>query len=142
MHALTMTGELSDVFNDRAEGVSYLAELMQRVTAGQTLRIFAGRSGFLDPDDAKNRTLEIASANWYATAALIARHHQDALLVDVGTTTTDLIPIKDGAVVARGATDAADLEPGELLNARCARRSAAVATAPPSKGLGQRLAAL
>ena len=115
LHALTMTGELSDVFNDRAEGVSYLVELMQRVTAGQTLRVYAGSFGFLDPDDAKNRTLEVASANWHATAALIARHHQDALLVDVGTTTTDLIPIKAGAVAARGATDAERLTESELL---------------------------
>ena len=48
LHAVTMTGELSDVFNDRAEGVAYLVELMQRVTAGQTLRVYAGSSGFLD----------------------------------------------------------------------------------------------
>ena len=38
LHAVTMTGELSDVFNDRAEGVAYLVELMQRVAADQTLR--------------------------------------------------------------------------------------------------------
>ena len=101
LHAVTMTGELSDVFDDRTEGVAYLVELMQRVAAGQTLRVYAGNAGFLDPDDAKSRTLEVASANWHATAALIARRHNDALLVDMGTTTTDLIPIKDGAVAAR-----------------------------------------
>ena len=42
LHAVTMTGELSDVFNDRAEGVTYLVELMQRITAGQRLRVYAG----------------------------------------------------------------------------------------------------
>ena len=115
LHAVTMTGELSDVFNDRAEGVAYLVELMQRVAAGQTLRVYAGSSGFLKPEDAKSRTLEVASANWHATAALVARRHADALLVDVGTTTTDLIPIKAGAVAARGATDAERLTEGELL---------------------------
>ena len=30
LHAVTMTGELSDVFSDRAEGVAYLVALMQR----------------------------------------------------------------------------------------------------------------
>ena len=73
LHAVTMTGELSDVFGDRAEGVDYLVALMQRVAAGQTLRVYAGSSGFLDPEDAKSRTLEVASANWHATAALIAQ---------------------------------------------------------------------
>ena len=142
LHAVTMTGELSDVFSDRAEGVAYLVELMQRVTAGQTLRVYAGSSGFLDPDDAKNRTLEVASANWHATAALTARRHKDALLVDVGTTTTDLIPIKAGAVVVRGATDAERLTEGELLYTGVVRTPVmAVAHSAPFKGRVQRIAA-
>jgi (4-(4-[2-(gamma-L-glutamylamino)ethyl]phenoxymethyl)furan-2-yl)methanamine synthase len=142
LHAVTMTGELSDVFNDRAEGVSYLVALMQRATAGQTLRIYAGSSGFLDPEDARRRTLEVASANWHATAALIARHHQNALLVDVGTTTTDLIPIKAGAVAARGSTDAERLTEGELLYTGVVRTQVmAVAHSAPFKGRVQRIAA-
>jgi len=142
LHAVTMTGELSDVFSDRAEGVAYLVELMQRVTAGQTLRVYAGSYGFLEPDDAKKRTLEVASANWHATAALTARRHKDALLVDVGTTTTDLIPIKDGTVVARGTTDAERLTEGELLYTGVVRTPAmAVAHSAPFKGRVQRLAA-
>ena len=142
LHAVTMTGELSDVFNDRADGVAYLVELMQRVTAGQTLRVYAGSFGFLDPDDAKNRTLEVASANWHATAALTARRHKDALLVDVGTTTTDLIPIKDGTVAARGATDAERLTEGELLYTGVVRTPVmAVAHSAAFKGRVQRIAA-
>ena len=142
LHAVTMTGELSDVFGDRAEGVAYLVALMQRVAAGQTLRVYAGSSGFLDPEDAKSRTLEVASANWHATAALIARRYADALLVDVGTTTTDLIPIKDGAVAARGATDAERLTEGELLYTGVVRTPVmAVAHSAPFKGRVQRIAA-
>src|SRR3990172_10474229 len=45
LHAVTMTGELSDVFSDRAEGVAYLVALMQRVTAGQGLRVYSGKAG-------------------------------------------------------------------------------------------------
>jgi probable H4MPT-linked C1 transfer pathway protein len=142
VHAVTMTGELSDVFNDRAEGVAYLVALMQRATAGQTLRIYAGSSGFLDPEDARRRTLEVASANWHATAALTARHQADALLVDVGTTTTDLIPIKAGAVAARGATDAERLTEGQLLYTGVVRTPVmAVAHSAPFKGRVQRIAA-
>ncbi|HSA66110.1 MAG TPA: hydantoinase/oxoprolinase family protein, partial [Methyloceanibacter sp.] len=114
-HAVTMTGELSDVFRNRAEGVVYLVDLMVRTVAAQQLLIYAGEAGFLDSEEAKHRTLEVASANWHATAALIARHHSEALLVDAGTTTTDLIPIKAGKVSARGATDAERLTESELL---------------------------
>ena len=142
VHAVTMTGELSDVFGDRAEGVDYLVALMQRVAAGQTLRVYAGSSGFLDPEVAKGRTLEVASANWHATAALIAQTLGDALLVDVGTTTTDLIPIKDGAVAARGATDAERLTEGELLYTGVVRTPVmAIARSAPFKGRVHRIAA-
>jgi probable H4MPT-linked C1 transfer pathway protein len=142
LHAVTMTGELSDVFNDRAEGVAYLVGLMQRIAAGQTVRVYAGRVGFLDPDDAKHRTLEVASANWHATAALVARRYTDALLVDVGTTTTDLIPVKDGAVAACGATDAERLTESELLYTGVVRTPVmAVAHSAPFNGRVQRIAA-
>ena len=142
LHAVTMTGELSDVFSDRAEGVAYLVNLMQRVAAHQPLRIYAGRSGFLRPEDAKHRALEVASANWHSTAAFVARHRPDALLVDVGTTTTDLIPIKGGAVTTRGATDADRLTEGELLYTGVVRTPVmAVAHSASFKGRVQRLAA-
>jgi (4-(4-[2-(gamma-L-glutamylamino)ethyl]phenoxymethyl)furan-2-yl)methanamine synthase len=142
VHSVTMTGELSDVFRDRAEGVAYLVDLMERVTAGQVLRVYAGNSGFLPPEEAQRRTLDVASANWHATAALIARRYHDALLVDVGTTTTDLVPIKDGAVAARGATDAERLTEGELLYTGVVRTPVmAVAHSAPFKGRVQRIAA-
>jgi probable H4MPT-linked C1 transfer pathway protein len=142
LHAVTMTGELSDVFNDRAEGVAYLVALMRRVAADQTLLIYSGRSSFIEPDDAKGRTIEVASANWHATAALIARHHADALLADVGTTTTDLIPIRAGAVAARGATDAERLTESELLYTGVVRTPVmAVARTAPFSGRMQGIAA-
>jgi len=142
LHAVTMTGELSDVFSDRAKGVVYLVDLMLRVTGGQPLLIYAGSAGFLAPEEAKRRTLEVASANWHATAAFIAWHHADGLLVDVGTTTTDLIPIKGGAVATRGATDAERLTDGELLYTGVIRTPVmAVAHSAPFHGRIQRIAA-
>jgi probable H4MPT-linked C1 transfer pathway protein len=142
LHAVTMTGELSDVFNDRAEGVAYLVDLMGRAAAGQTLLVYAGSAGFVGPGEAKHRAMDVASANWHATAALVARHHADALLVDAGTTTTDLIPIKAGKVAARGATDSGRLTEGELLYTGVVRTPVmAVAHSAPFKGRVQRIAA-
>jgi probable H4MPT-linked C1 transfer pathway protein len=141
-HAVTMTGELSDVFSDRAEGVAYLVDLMVRTVGAQTLLIYAGEDGFLAPEEAKRRSLEVASANWHATATLVARHHADALIVDAGTTTTDLIPIKAGKLAARGATDAERLTEGELLYTGVVRTPVmAVAHFAPFKGRVQRIAA-
>ena len=57
----------------------------------------------------------VAAANWAATARAVAMHHPDALLVDIGTTTTDLVPIVGGTVVAAGHTDPERLMFAELL---------------------------
>ncbi|MGV1015121.1 MAG: hydantoinase/oxoprolinase family protein, partial [Methyloceanibacter sp.] len=94
-HAVTMTGELSDVFADRAEGVAYLVQLMRRTTGEQTA-FYGGKAGFLDADRAIESWRDVASANWHASATLAAAHDPAGLLVDVGTTTTDLIPFKHG----------------------------------------------
>lgn len=141
-HAVTMTGELSDVFGDRAEGVAYLVDLMVKTVGAQPLSIYAGEAGFLAPRAAKHHAIEVASANWHATASLVARRHADGLLVDVGTTTTDLIPIEAGKVAARGATDAERLTEGELLYTGVVRTPVmAVAHSAPFKGRVQKIAA-
>src|SRR6476469_81384 len=43
-HAVTMTGELSDVCADRAEGVAYLVDMMRRAADGDA-RFYGGRAG-------------------------------------------------------------------------------------------------
>jgi len=114
-HAVTMTGELSDVFESRTEGVGYLIALMERVAGETPLLIWAGAEGLLRPEEAKAKHRAVASANWLATAALVAKRESDGLMVDIGTTTTDLIPFRDRALRMRGMIDAARLTEGELI---------------------------
>lgn len=113
-HAATMTGELVDLFASRAEGVAALAA---RAAAhlGADVAIYGGRAGWLSPAVAAAHAEDIASANWHATASLVAAHVPDALLIDMGSTTTDIIPIRGGRVAARGYTDAERLATGELV---------------------------
>ena len=113
-HAVTMTGELTDCFADRTEGVAQLSAWAETHLRG-SVRLYGGRAGFLTPDVAEAATPDIASANWHATAALVGRHVGTALLVDIGSTTADLIPIVGGAPAARGYSDAERLETGELV---------------------------
>ena len=63
--------------------------------------------------DARSR--DIASANWRASAEAAALACADALFIDIGSTTTDLIPIVAGAVAAVGEDDAGRLAAGELV---------------------------
>src|SRR5215468_5667407 len=115
LHAVTMTGELADTFSSRAEGVEKLSTLAVRELAPVEVALYAGRAGFIAPRDAPRHVEDIASANWFASAALAARVQRTALLVDIGSTTTDLVPVVDGAVASRGYTDAERLAAGELV---------------------------
>lgn len=114
-HAVTMTGELADTFASRAEGVVALGQVAAEELDGVPVLLYAGRAGLVRPEQAAAHAVDIASANWHATAALVARRCRDALFVDLGSTTTDLVPVAGGALAARGYTDAERLGCGELL---------------------------
>jgi len=112
-HAVTMTGEMVDLFPDREAGVVALVEHLG-AALGRGVSFFAG-SEWLAPAEAKHAWQRVASANWLATAQCVARQADEALLIDIGSTTTDVIPICEGRVVARGRTDATRLELNELV---------------------------
>jgi probable H4MPT-linked C1 transfer pathway protein len=140
-HAVTMTGELSDVFADRAGGVAYLVDMMRNATDGEPL-FYGARSGFVDCIRAIERAYDVASANWHASAALVAQTLPDALLIDAGTTTTDVVPLKDGAVAARGYSDGERLAESELVYTGVVRTPVmALTRSAPFKGRMQRIAA-
>ncbi len=114
-HAVTMTGELADIFATRAEGVAWIAAAMQSALAPAAVRIYGAGAGWLAPDAVAAHVEAVASANWHAAAALAARSMADALFADMGSTTTDLVPLRAGTVAARGHTDAERLAAGELV---------------------------
>lgn len=139
-HAVTMTGELSDVFPSRAVGVAYLVGLMRKATSEDTL-FYSLRDGLIGADAVRAHWQDVASANWHASAALAAKHG-DGLLIDVGTTTTDLIPLKDGRPTAIGLNDGERLTEGELIYGGVVRTPVmAVAQHAPFKGRMQGLTA-
>src|SRR3954469_2876498 len=113
-HAITMTAELADTFASRAEGVEGVAALAARALSGRVV-LYAGRAGFIPLDAASRHVSDIASANWHASAALVARRRTNALFIDIGSTTTDIVPVAEGKIAARGYTDAERLGAGELV---------------------------
>lgn len=114
-HAVTMTGELVDLFSSRREGVRTLISVMEEHLRPRTIHWYAGVHGFLNSDETVNAEHAVASSNWLAGATFVARCLPRALFVDIGSTTTDIIPIRDGVVVARGSNDNDRLRFGEML---------------------------
>ncbi len=112
--AVTMTGELSDLFETRAEGVHQLVATLQQ-TLDYPLSFWLGRAGFASGEDAIARPADVASMNFVASADVVARHLNAAVLIDFGSTTCDIIPIVDGRPCPSGLTDADRLDSGELV---------------------------
>ena len=113
--AFTMTGELSDIFPSRDEGVVALLSVIAKHFPEGEKRIYAGRSSFVGIEEAGRLAAEVASANWRATASLVAKLACEALFVDMGSTTSDILAVKDGAVATGGYSDAERLLTGELV---------------------------
>ena len=129
---LTMTGEMVDLFSSRQQGVDQLARFMaDRLAPLQPLQVFAGPGQWCDAADAASRWADIASANWLATAHAAAGVVGNGLLVDIGTTTTDLLVLRAGQVALTGRSDAQRLASGELVYQGVVRT--------PLCALGQRL---
>lgn len=133
-HRVTMTAELSDAFEDRICGVVSVAAIAAREMGGNAL-FYAGERGFVARQQIRDAAEAIASANWRVSAELVAQHCAEALFVDMGSTTTDLIPIRGRRVCAQGATDAERLVSGELCYAGFSRGAPqAYATRAPIDG--------
>jgi (4-(4-[2-(gamma-L-glutamylamino)ethyl]phenoxymethyl)furan-2-yl)methanamine synthase len=115
LFAFTMTGELSDIFPSREAGVATLLDRIAQHFPGSGKLIYAGRAGFVGIDEAARMAVDVASANWHATATLVAGNIGDALFVDMGSTTTDIIAVREGRVCNTGYTDAERLASGELV---------------------------
>lgn len=135
-HAVTMTGELVDFFENREQGVLALVQAMTQRCLQHTVRIFAGYDGFLD---AKAITPEsaprIASANWLASALWVAENLREAVFMDIGSTTTDIALIHGHRVETRGYTDYERMRYDELIYSGIVRTPAmALADRAPFEG--------
>jgi hypothetical protein len=133
--AVTMTAELSDVFVTKREGVVSVVDTLLAAfprCASYALDL-SGRFAALA--EARTRPLDFAAANWLATALFVARSYPDCLLIDVGSTTADIIPILDGQVACQDRTDMGRLMSGELVYTGAVRTHlAAIVHAVPVRG--------
>ena len=114
-HGISMTAELSQAFRTKREGVGFVLDAMVSVFPSDSLHVYTVPGEFVSPEAARTRSLDVAASNWSATARWVARRISTCILIDVGSTTTDLIPILEGEVQAEGKTDPDRLLSGELV---------------------------
>jgi probable H4MPT-linked C1 transfer pathway protein len=117
--AVTMTAELCDCYPTKAVGVNAVLDAVLDAFLSRPIAVWGVDGRFHEIDAIRQQPALAAAANWLALATLVARLVPDGagLLIDIGTTTTDLIPLDRGWAAARGRTDTERLQNGELVYA-------------------------
>ena len=113
--AVTMTAELSDAFRSKREGVLFVLDAFGEAFPGSRVSVLDYRGELVALGEARGRPLDFAATNWVASALFAASRVDACILVDVGSTTTDIVPIREGRLVCEGHTDLARLSAGELV---------------------------
>ena len=140
--AVTMTAELADCFATKRDGVGFVLDAFESSFPDVEIGVFGVDGRFRSVQRARDMPYDVAAANWMASATLVSRMFPDALFIDVGSTTTDVIPIVGGRVVSTGTTDPARLSTGELIYTGALRTPVcAVVSSVPLSAQGCRVAA-
>jgi (4-(4-[2-(gamma-L-glutamylamino)ethyl]phenoxymethyl)furan-2-yl)methanamine synthase len=115
--AVTMTGELCDCFATKREGVAAILDAVLLAGVKVPVRVWLNDGRLVDVPTALDQPLLAAAANWLSLATFAGRFSPrgPALVLDVGSTTTDIIPLLDGRPIPEGRSDPERLHCGELV---------------------------
>jgi (4-(4-[2-(gamma-L-glutamylamino)ethyl]phenoxymethyl)furan-2-yl)methanamine synthase len=115
--AATMTGELADCFATKDDGVRHILQALLIAAGKRPVSIYRIDGKLVAPEDALREPPLVAAANWHALAQFSARFTdgRNSLLIDIGSTTTDIIPIVAGRPQTAGLSDTERLLSGELV---------------------------
>ncbi|MBN1245459.1 H4MPT-linked C1 transfer pathway protein [Candidatus Bathyarchaeota archaeon] len=132
---LTMTAELSDAYQTKREGVNHILTCAAEAFADLPVFVLDVDATLRSINDAKTEPFMVAAANWAATGWMVAQQIQTCVIVDVGSTSTSIIPVVDGRVSAVGKTDLEKLMVGELVYTGSLRTNiAAIVSSVPFRG--------
>lgn len=135
--AVTMTAELADCFETKAEGVDFILRSVEEAAASTPVFVWQTGAEFVRPGVAREIPLLVAAANWHALATWSGRAvpGATAVMIDVGSTTTDVVPLHRGVPIPHGMTDCERLRSGELVYSGVRRTPlCAIAHSVPFRG--------
>jgi probable H4MPT-linked C1 transfer pathway protein len=113
--AITMTGELADIFADRQSGVADILNCVTSHIEPKNIKVYGGQAGWLSFEQATQQWQMVASRNWQASASIAAAHQLDGIFIDIGSTTCDIIPLINGEASSLGFSDLERQTTRELL---------------------------
>lgn len=124
---VTITAELSDGFKSKKEGINYIIDIVNDLFNEKIVK-YVTYDGLKDYDEIKENPLNAAAANWIGSATLIKYIKKDCVFMDMGSTTTDIIPIINKKEAAIGHDDTDRLCAGELVYTGMLRTNVATIT--------------
>ncbi|TWT42757.1 hydantoinase/oxoprolinase family protein [Botrimarina hoheduenensis] len=116
-YAATMTGELADCYPTKAAGVTHIVNALSQLAGDSPLWIATNDDRWVGSAAARAQPLLVAAANWRLLARWAAAQTGAAvaMVVDVGSTTTDLTLLSEGRILGQSPDDTQRLIAGELL---------------------------
>jgi len=112
---VTITAELSDAYMTKKEGIHHVLDAVTEVFGDAPTFVLDVEAKLLSVEEARKKPLNVASANWAASGWMISQFIKNCIVVDVGSTTTSIIPVINGKLAAEGRTDLEKLQNGELV---------------------------
>ena len=144
--AVCMTAELSDVYRIKKEGVEHIVKSSAEIfNDAIDIGFISSDMRVLSSYEAIENYLKVAGANWAASAWFLEKHSyrlniENSIFIDVGSTTTTIIPIINGKAMVRGFTDFEKLIVGELVYTGALRSNViGIVRKVPLKGLYARV---
>ena len=110
---ISMTAELVDAYDTKKDGVLDVVKKCEETFSCPIA--YVGVDGMLSKEEIEQTPLKAAAANWIATAQIATLISDNCIFIDTGSTTTDIIPIKNGKECAIGKSDFDRSATGELV---------------------------
>ncbi|MDO5815043.1 MAG: hydantoinase/oxoprolinase family protein [Methanobrevibacter sp.] len=110
---ISMTAELVDAYDTKKEGVLDVVKKCEEAFSCPIA--YVGIDGMMTKSEIEKNPLKAAAANWIATAQIATLISDNCIFIDTGSTTTDIIPIKEGRECAIGKSDFDRSATGELV---------------------------
>jgi probable H4MPT-linked C1 transfer pathway protein len=134
----TMTGEIADCFPSRRAGVEHIVAALTAAAGVSDIGIYTIDGRVVSPEEAIRNPPAVAASNWHAVARLAAAvaPTDRTFLVDIGSTTVDVIPIQDRRPAPRASDDVGRMAVGELVYTGIERTPvAAIVRSLPHRGI-------
>lgn len=117
--AVTLTGEMADCFESRRTGVAFILDQLTSVVDGSMVSVYTTDGRWFSVEEAKADPWLVAASNWHALANWIGNSQvvgeSTMLVVDIGSTTTDVVPVSNGCIITDARTDRERMQKGQLV---------------------------